>query len=254
MEERGDTEWLSISDRALVDALRSGDVQAVDELIRRFEPLVARYAQLLGVAPSERGHWIGELLYEVAMTLGRGRAEPPRHLGAYVAGACKLKARQQRATESTYHRHIDAAADALASTNEAAVLSLCSESVLRSARGPASDDIVLPPVLERLAGAFSEAITEDERLILDWLASQISYTTIATWLGISRPAAVSRIQRLRLRLIRAALGFGVSLERAERAELVRFLRRTGTVSDEQLRDVEQAASSAESEEGDDDVP
>ena len=237
MEEREGTEWSSISDRALVDALRGGQVEAVDELIRRFEPLVTRYAQLLRVPPSDRSHWIGELLYEVAMTLSRGRMQLPRHLGAYIAGACNLKARSLRVAEWNYQRRVGAAVEQVES-GESAVIGLCSEDAVRSARGPLGEAPGLSPLLQRLASSFAEAITPEEQRLLEYLANQISYTTIAKWLGITRPAAVSRIQRLRARLARAALSFGATLNHADRTELVRFLRRTRSVREEQIAEIE----------------
>ena len=71
-------------DRALVEGLRRADSSAVDELIRRFEPRITRYARSLGVPPSECRHWAGDLLYEIALTLGRGRIDPPRNLAGHV--------------------------------------------------------------------------------------------------------------------------------------------------------------------------
>lgn len=207
--------------------------EAVDEFIRRFEPAAARYARASEVEASERAHWASELLYEVAMTLTRSKGAPPRHLGAYVAGACRLRVQEMRASEATYRTRIgDALADVHSDTlrlRELVVASLCSEDSLRDARGPDWEAPPLAPVLERLVTALDEGITPDERRLLKWLGDQISYTTIAEWLGITRPAAVSRIQRLRSRLIDAALRYGSALDRAERAEFTRFLRRTGAV-------------------------
>ena len=67
-----------MSDGALVDALRAGRPEAVDEFIARFEPIVWRYAALLRIPVDERSHWVGELLYDVAMTLR------PRFLDALI--------------------------------------------------------------------------------------------------------------------------------------------------------------------------
>jgi RNase P/RNase MRP subunit POP5 len=237
MEERKGSEWSSIGDRALVDGLRAGQTGAVDELIRRFEPLVTRYAQVLRVPPSDRRHWIGEVLYEVATTLSRGRMEPPRHLGAYIAGACNLKVRRLRVAEWKYQRRVGSAAERV-DGGEAAVIGLCSEDALRSARDPSGEVQALSPLLQRLVSAFGETVTPEEQRLLEYLANQISYTTIAKWLGITRPAAVSRIQRLRARLVRAALSFGASLNHDDRTELIRFLRRTGTVREEQIAEIE----------------
>lgn len=226
------------SDRALVEELRAGRPEAVDEFIVRFEELVWQNAVLLRVPPDERRHWVGELLYDIAKTLGRGRAEPPRQLNGYVIGACRRKARQQRAADAAYEANVRAMVDRVDASDEAAVTELCSESALRDANGHAWDHPVLSPVLERLVSAFDEGINDDERRLLQWLAHQVSYTTIAEWLGISRPAAVSRIQRLRARLIEAALRFGAGLDPADRAEFVRFLRRSGAIAEQRIIGIE----------------
>lgn len=228
-------EWESLSDRSLVEALRARIPEAVDEFVRRFEPAAARYARASEVEASERGHWAIELLYEVAMTLTRSRGALPRHLGAYVAGACRLRLQEMRASEAAYRTRIgdaltDVHNDALR-LREVVVASLCSEYSLRDARGPEWEQPPLAPVLERLVTALDEGITPDERRLLKWLGDQISYTTIAEWLRITRPAAVSRIRRLRSRLIDASFRYGAGLDRAERTELARFLRRTGAIDE-----------------------
>lgn len=230
--------WEAVGDRALVEALRARHPEAVDEFVRRFEPVVARYARWLRVPPSEQHHWTGEVLYDVAMTLARGRGGLPRHLGAYVAGACRLRALEERASAAEYRtRILDALGsvhDSVYGSGEAVVVGLSSESALRDARGPEWEPPALAPVLERLLSAFDEGATPDERRIIKWLGDQISYTRIAEWLGITRPAAVSRIQRLRTRLIEVAFRFGAGLEAAEREELVRFLRRSHVVDQERV--------------------
>lgn len=148
-----------------------------------------------------------------------------------------MKARRQRTADATYRARVHAAIDRVDASDEAAVTELCSEGSLRDARGPGWDHPVLSPVLERLVSAFDEGINDDERRLLQWVAHQVSYTTISEWLGITRPAAVSRIQRLRARLIEAALRFGAGLDPADRAELVRFLRRSGAIAEQRIIDI-----------------
>ena len=224
-----------VSDRELVARLRARDPDAIDEFIRRFEPLAGRYAHWLRISAGERNHWVAELLYDVALTLGRGKKTSPRQLAAYVAGACRLRALEHRARETAYRtRIVDALSDVhenASELREVVVTSLSSDRSLRDARGPEWEPPALAPVLERLVSALEDGISADERRLLEWLGDQVSYTDIAGRLSIARPAAVSRIQRLRIKLIGAALRFGSSLGRAERAEFVRFLRRTGAVSE-----------------------
>jgi len=246
--ERRDA-WKTVSDRVLVEGLRDGIPDAVDEFITRFEAVAARYARGAGVQPADRSHWAGELLYEVAMTLSRGSGAPPRHLGAYVASACRLRIREARASEASYRTRLMDALSGVHDDNgalrEVVVASLCSEHSLRVAQGPDWEPAGLAPVLERLVSAFDVGITPDERRILKWLGDQISYTEIAEWLGVTRPTAVSRVQRLRLRLIETALRFGSGLEREEREVLARFLRRTGAITEERVRALRGAGAGRE---------
>jgi DNA-binding CsgD family transcriptional regulator len=237
-----DSSFETMSDPELVERLQARDSAAVNEFVLRFEPLVSRYARWLRVPEDERGHWVSDLLYDVAMTLSRGKNAMRSHLSAYVAGACRLRVREHRERQATYRTHIlDALADVHAGPlglREVVVASLASERSMRDARGPDWEPPPLAPVLERLVSALDEGVTPDERQMLRWLGDQLSYTLIAERLGITRPATVSRIQRLRLRLIEAALRFGASLDRTERADFVRFLRRTGVVAEDRVHAME----------------
>jgi hypothetical protein len=237
-EGRARAWWGSVGDRALVEALRAGRAAAVDEFIRRFEDVAQRYARSLGLSRPERQHWAGEVLYAVALTLARGRGPIPGHLGFYVAGACKHKARREREQDAVYAARVRESLDDVSGSGEYASLGTTSEASVRLARGIDWEPHPLPPVLKRLVSAFDEAITADERQLLGWLGEYTSYSTIAAWLGISRPAAVSRIQRLRNRLVEVAFRFGASLNGADLSELVRFLRRTGAVEETRLLELE----------------
>src|SRR3982751_3879046 len=81
-----------LSDHALVAALRSRDGDAIEEFIRRYQPLVLIQARRLRVAPEERTHWVIELLYQVAITIARDTTPAPRSIGPYLVAACKRKA------------------------------------------------------------------------------------------------------------------------------------------------------------------
>lgn len=230
--------WQSLGDRALVAALRDGESDAVDEFIRRFELLVMRYARLLRVPREDQNHWTGEVLYELAVTLSRGRGPMPRQLAAYVTASCKYKAQRERANELRYHARVRDAAEEVAGAGEYAAADTCSEASIRSARGPAYEEQPLSPVLQRLTAAFDEELSSDDRQLLSWLGQQISYTTIASWLGISRPAAVSRIQRLRERLARLVVRFAKVASPPDRTELIRFLRRSEAVDEATIAEME----------------
>ncbi|MFL5616048.1 MAG: RNA polymerase sigma factor [Gemmatimonadaceae bacterium] len=230
--------WQGLGDRTLVAALRDGEVEAVDEFIRRFEELVMRYARWLRIPREDQSHWVGEVLYDVALTLSRGRGQPPRHLSAYVTAACKYKARRERANETRYHTRVRDAAEEVAGAGEYAAIDASSQASIRFARGPGWEVPPLSPVLQRLIAAFDEELSSDDRQLLSWLGQQVSYTTIASWSGISRPAAVSRIQRLRERLTRVLIRFAKAARDSDRAELIRFLRRWGALDEASITTLE----------------
>jgi hypothetical protein len=157
----------------------------------------------------------------------------PHHLAAYVAGACKRRVRREHDDARAHDAWLYSALNEVDTLGQLAALGICSEGSLRLASGVEWEPPSLPPVLAQLAKTLEREITAEQRDILSWLGQHVSYTTIASWLGISRPAAVSRIQRLRARLIKTTLDFGTSLETAERVELLRFLHRAG-VSESRL--------------------
>ena len=236
--KRDDAYWQSLGDWALVAALRDGEIDAVNEFVRRFEELVMRYARTLRIARGDRNHWTGEVLYDVALTLGRGRGPMPRQLAAYVTAACKYKAQRERARELRYRARVRDAAEEVADAGEYAAADICSEASIRFARGPDYEEQPLAPVLQRLIAAVDEEISSDDRQLLSWLGQQTSYTTIASWLGISRPTAVSRIRRLRGRLAVLVVRFAKIANEADRAELIRFLRRSEAVDEATIAEME----------------
>ncbi len=161
-KERDKSAWHAVSERTLIEGLRSARGEAVDEFVRRFEPLATRRARRLRIPPAERAQWVIELLFDVASTIGRRRTAAPRHLGAYVAGACRRHVHEQLAREESYHAHVEDALTEIGGLAETTVPGLCSESSLRAARDPNWEDPPpLPPVLLRLTSAFHEGVTDE---------------------------------------------------------------------------------------------
>ena len=80
-----------------------------------------------------------------------------------------------------------------------------------------------------LSAAIREMTTDEERLLLTWLAERVSHRMIATWLGVSYDAATKRIWRLCRKLRAAAVRHVGALAPEERAEVERFFRRAGVL-------------------------
>lgn len=223
------------SDRALVDGMRTLDPWALEEFVARFQDLVTDRAKRHRVPFAERRAWVADLLYDVATTLSRRTRGPvPDHLGGYLIGACRRKALAMARDRLVREQIEDALADDVGNQEEHAVLSACSEHSVRATYAPDLEPAPLPPVLERLVSMFDEGISDDERQLLAWVGQRIPYSLIAEWLGEKRPTIVKRTTRLRARLVDAALRFGTALEREDRRELLRFLRRTDMFSEQEL--------------------
>ncbi len=235
--ERRDTRsrYRQYSDRALLDAMRSFDADALEEFIARFQHLLLLQARRLRIRPEERKGWVAELLYDVASSLCRQpHGSAPRALIPYLITACKRKAFAARRDVAVRERTDAGLMGDLGGAGEAALLTTCSEDAVRGTYGPDREPVALPPVLERLVSVFEEGISMEERMLLSWVSQRTPYSLIATWLGVTRSAAIKRVTRLRARLIDAAMRFGGSLGREDRAELLRFLRRSGSFMDVDL--------------------
>lgn len=159
---------------------------------------------------------------------------PPRALTAYLITACKRKAFGSTRQRLVRERQVSDHAEEVAGSGDRAVLASCSEHAVRCAHGPEWGEAPLPPVRERLVSVFDEGISGDERELLSWVAQHISYSEIAGWVGAKRTTVVKRVTRLRARLIDATIRYGDNLEREERRELLRFLRRSGAFTEKDL--------------------
>ena len=235
LAEREDGEsrrrYEDLSDRALVDAMRALDQEALEEFMARFQHDVLLQARKLRVPFHERRHWVAELLYDVASSLcADERRTVPSSLRGYLITAAQHKAQAPRRQQAVRERHERELAADIGGIGERAVLSASSEHSIRATFGPGVEPPPLPPVLERLVSVFDEGISREERELLSWVGQRIPYRVMAEWLGIGRTAAVKRVTRLRARLLDAARRFGEGLDRAEWHEFERFLRRAGLMA------------------------
>jgi hypothetical protein len=217
----------ALSDRALIDAMRARDGEAIEEFMRRFQHLVFVQAKRLRIPGPERRQWVGDLLVEVASSLARRRRDVPRAIPPYLVTAAKRKAFADRRQQALRDRLTNANATEIGGVGECALPGTCSEASIRATHGPGWEPSTLPQGLVHLVERLDARMSHDERELLSWIAHRVPYSTIAQWLGITRAAAIKRGTRLRARLVDVVLEIGVSLEGEERAQLLRFLRRTG---------------------------
>jgi hypothetical protein len=172
------------------------------------------------------------------------RAETPASLAALVTTCSKrsalareraLKARQRIEAENTLE--LEGVQDD--GRREHAVSTTTSQGSIQDTVGPAWEPSPLPVSLERLVAAMEEGLSEDERQLLSWVAQRISFTMIAMWLNEPRSTVVSRVTRLRIRLLEAAYRYSWWLDRVGHAEVLKFFRRTGVFPEDELDMLEQ---------------
>lgn len=241
--ERGrDRRYVAMSDRALVDAMRGRDGAAVAEFIARFQHLVFVQARRLLVPAGERRRWALDLLVEVAASLARRRADAPRALAPYLVTACKRKMLAERRQLLERARLEREQSVEIGGGDERAIPGACSESSVRATHGPGWEPETLPEGLVRLVAMLDAHMDPGERQLLSWMAHRVPYATIATWLGITRSAAVKRGTRLRARLVDLVLRIGASMEPQSRRDVLRMLRRTQRFDERELRRFEQRES------------
>jgi RNA polymerase sigma factor (sigma-70 family) len=198
-----------MGDQALVAALRCEDEGALREFFLRFRPALLLAARRLGVDAGERAALVDDCLADVAVHLITSDAPAPRSLPAYLARSLRnrvLNAARGRARAE--RRELEEAlwAEPAAAPGE-------------------SDAPPLAPALRRLAAALEGMLDEEERLLTVWMSHCVPQPEIAAWLGIGSKAAAKRIERLRERLQRAALGYIETVAGDERRELLTFLGR-----------------------------
>jgi DNA-directed RNA polymerase specialized sigma24 family protein len=217
-----------VKDYDIVVAMRRGEAVAFEQYIERFHRILLDYARRAGVAPSERDELVSELLDDVAIQLVSRSGPLPQNPRMYLLRALRNRLlNRKRGTERRRRVVSEAAGASYAGRDPAAGESAagCSEEMLRASHGPEWEGAPLPRVLERLAGRLSEALRDDERLLLVAVAENIPQREIAEWLGVSYAVARKRLERLRARLTDVAMQYANTLEPDDARELQRFFHR-----------------------------
>lgn len=216
------------ADYEIVVAMRRGETAAFAQYVERFHRILLDYARRAGLPDAERDEFVGELLDDVAMQFMLRSTPLPQNPRLYLLSAFRNKLLNRKRARLRRERVVsEAARDAYAGGERAGaeVAAGCSESMLRASRGPGWDGPSLPRMLERLSGRLSEALSDDERLLLVAVAENIPQREIAEWLGVSYVVARKRLERLRARLTDVAMRYANSLEPDDARELQRFFQR-----------------------------
>ena len=213
----------TMKDYDIVVAMRRGESVAFEHYIDRFHRILLDYARRAGVLPSERDELVSELLDDVAIQLITRSAPLPQNPRMYLLSALRHKLLNRKRGSERRRRVVSEAARAAYADRESAAG--CSEELLRASHGPGWEGAPLPRVLERLAGRLSEALGDDERVLLVAVAENIPQREIAEWLGVSYAVARKRLERLRARLTDVAMQYANTLEPDDARELQRFFHR-----------------------------
>ena len=231
----------TLDDRALLAAMQGGDEWAWSEFHARFRPLLAGIARHVrmpaGADVTAAEALVDEVLADEAVRLTQPGAPRVVNLAGYLVRAARHKLIDvRRAAARRQRRYTEAAAegeraDAPVGGGEMVVEALASEHARRASlpREPNESGDEPSVAVRALAAAVREMTSEEERLLLTWLAERVSHRMIATWLDVSYDAATKRIWRLCRKLRAAAVKHGETLGAAERAEVDRFLRRAGVL-------------------------
>jgi DNA-directed RNA polymerase specialized sigma24 family protein len=218
----------AIKDYDIIVAMRRGEAVAFEQYIERFHGILLDYARRAGVAPSERDELVSELLDDVAIQLVTRSGPLPQNPRMYLLSALRHRLLNRKRGSERRRRVVSEAARASYADRDPAAgesAAGCSEEMLRASHGPGWEGTPLPRVLERLAGRLSEALRDDERLLLVAVAENIPQREIAEWLGVSYVVARKRLERLRARLTDVAMQYANTLEPDDARELQRFFHR-----------------------------
>lgn len=216
-------------DLEILAAMRRGDASAYEAFIERYHRLLLDYARRASLRGVERDEFVDELLDDVAMQFMTPGSPLPQNPRMYVVAAFRHKFLNLKRGRGRHERLIREAVREAAPAYEFAddrhVVAGCSEAASEASHGPGWEEAPLPRVLEHLARRLNEGLTEEERQLLAGVAQGISQREIAQWLGVSHVVARKRLERLRARLIDAAMKYANTLEPDDARELQRFLRR-----------------------------
>jgi len=192
-----------LTDAELVAAIRREEPAAIAELFRRFAPMLRRSVAAWPAVDGEV--LVEEVIEDVALTLMRPTTPAPRSLAAYLLVALRHRvAAVQRAESDRAMREGE---------------------VVHDTPTAAGGSPAPHPVLALMATRLDATLSDQERLLLAWMAEHVPMRTVATWLGIGYDAALKRASRLRTRLRADALAYVATLPPEERRVVELFLER-----------------------------
>lgn len=213
-----------VSDGALLESMRAGDVEAWHEFMVRFRPLLLQYGSRTRMDAVEWSSCVDMVLEEAAMRWASDGAAPPKSIAGYLLRAVSFR---RRTVERDEKRRARWQARAVREGEvEGAVLSLCSEAAVRATYGPDESGEDHPAeALARFSQLLCEPLSDDERAMLARLGDGLPHREIAAELGIGYETGRKRIQRLCAKVRALVPGTLEKLSAKDRAQIERFLLR-----------------------------
>ncbi|MDQ6829189.1 MAG: hypothetical protein M3081_10030 [Gemmatimonadota bacterium] len=210
----------------MVDAMRRGEHQSFVEFQLRFAPLLLAEARRARVSEDARDERVTELLDDAIMRLLEPDLRMPRTMAAYLVTAFRRRLINFARGATRRARVVSEAAPAMDGYSAGNIVALASEATRLASAGPGADAMFPSPAVSRFVEILARDLTEDERRILEWSASQVPQREIAAWLGIGYEAAGRRVRRLRARLVAASRVYLAELNAHDRAVIERLIRRS----------------------------
>lgn len=213
----------------MLAAIRRGEESAIEQFHAIYELRLIDIARSLGVARAERQGTVLEFLSVSVESLFASRIVP-RSLPAYVTTSfCNFVRDRQRAEATRRDREEDACTE-LGATGERAALDSCSEYSARMASGldaPEPRSTARTRFVREILGSLSD----QDRELLEY-RSKLPLREAADLTHLTYANAKVRMFRIRAQLVTKARKVARGLSENDRAELARFLERSGLLAEE----------------------
>ena len=218
--------WRARSDRELIVAMRADVTAAFEEFIARYQPMLLARSRRFDMPQWEREDCVAEVLESMMLRLVRPDVRAPTEMAAYLTRMLHNRLVDVTRTRTARVAEAGRMADWSHAGLEGAVTALASRHAVTSCGADGAGTIgSLSPVLERLAHALIQPLSDSERQLIGWESNMIPHRTIAEWLGLSHAATTKRIWRLRTRLRELAMRYAESLGAEERVEIEHVIAR-----------------------------
>ena len=209
----------------LIAGIRRGEQVAMRELFMLYAPLLRDQARKMSIPSGEHDELVTTLLDDVVLHLIESEL-PPRELGRYLISALRNRARNRHRDQKRQEVNHEDAYGEYGQTAQRIVAECHSEYGMRAASSAdAEPNAPLRSAVAKLAERSASELTQEEIIMMVGIGRHVPLRDLAAQLGMTYGAARVRLSRLRERFVNLAIQYVGNLERAEKKEIERFLRR-----------------------------